>query len=214
MAAIIAGCITGSITMYFIVDQSRFKVLSQTDAKSGLRIEYSVSNHYLRHTLQLLIKLPYPDRLEDWVYEPKPPPAAVQWLNRYVLRRPPPPTTPRLFGADTITAIHWREGLPEFQMKPDDRDGSPVFDSQQASGEAIVQDHKLIHGCPVTWCSIDWGNIGSTKTHHYQYYVVAKPKRQSMMCILVGEADGATAMTDVRAEMLAIRDSIRVVKGR
>ena len=210
----LAVIITGCITEYRIVDISRFKMLSQPDANSGLRIEYSVSNHYVRHIWDLTIKLPYPESREIWVYDLRPPSAVARWLNRFILRRTPPPDIPVPFGPDSITAVYWREFVDEFPQASVDGNGFPIFVSKQALRASIVQDHELIHGCPVTWCSIDWGNIGSAKSHHYQYYVVARPKRQSKMYLFVAESYGSTDRTKVRAEMLAIRNSIRIVKGK
>jgi hypothetical protein len=172
------------VISYRVIANSRYKVVGKVDPKSDYRIEFTVSSRYSQSDPS-----GKPDQ-QAWLAEFKPKPNLVQWLLTNIMHRP-------LIGEP----LYFRESHGTIGA---DEGGYPHVSSLGDFSTHDSRVHMLISGCPATW-------FVSSTSGHWIYSLSINLRNQSMNYSFYGTGDTAN-LSDIKYELLKIKDSVRITK--
>jgi hypothetical protein len=206
LAIIVGTC----FAWYQVVSHSRFRVVSATDPATGYHIEYTVSTRFRSSDVP---------RTQVWFgfgekrFSPATllPPAA--WIRDHILS----------IARQTQTPLPvWDPDIHQYAIR-----GTTLSEAHFTSDgfvEASVRsgnagDHRvertLTSGCPTTFVADDGTYKRAGKAHFFRTCkVVVRPRDQPVAFMFTASSDDKVHADDQEREMRAIRDSIRVVKGK
>lgn len=197
---LVAACLIA----YEVAAHSRYKVISKTDRISGYRVEYTVSSNYSESYNPIRA---VPEFGESYEFARYPPPQALKWIYAHILHRP---TSKASLGFTPLVGMgpisYQGAGMLEIMI---DGQGYPYMSFRTMKG--VLERHLLVCGCPATWYAINRHSSGASQFRLTRLYVKTKDQP---VCYLFEATDDLSDPTNVAAELMKIKDSIRIIKTK
>jgi hypothetical protein len=194
LSFIIAGAAAAWL-IHSSTSYSRMRVVVPTDPVSHCKLEYTISSRYSPQFLKRAV----PGLLAFAVYAPKPPPKWIAWMQTHL--------DGRTVGAITVFGKH----LNPRQIQVEDSWQAPGYIEPVMPGgnmKVIESTHILVSNCTAIWDVSEWIKPGNRRSRTYSLLV--HPLGSPVMYHFGGLADKAEDREKIRAEMIAIRGSIKI----
>jgi hypothetical protein len=200
--------VAGAIWLMRSSSVSRFRVVGPTDPLSGCRIEYSVSSHYTSGSV------PNPEGfVGNADYLPKPPQKWIAWVDAHLMHKSQAKSPMYLASEGQIEVIGRQ--LNAKQTKSSDDFHSPTYypvKTAQSTMPTLEFKHLEVSGAAVTWYVTQFQGRGPGKHMFRSFTLFVHPLHVPISYTFHGFTEGEEDQAKLRAEMLAISDSIRIVK--
>jgi len=187
---------------YEAAQHSRFWVVGKIDPASGYRIQYSVSSHY--HKSETSARLEQAVFQESFIFGPEPSPRPLNWIHSHLPHAPSDKRNGSSMMQYTLTSIP-----KTYQI---DSHGYPeVIAPTTRTSKATGHQHTLVCGFPSTYTVFEvQGQDALVRVDG----LFIHPTDSSIIYAFYGDSSGDNENAEMKREMAAIRDSIRIVKAR
>lgn len=174
---------------------SRMRVVVPMDPVSHCKLEYTISTRYSPQLLDRSV----PGLLAYAFYTPKPPPKWIAWVQTHL--------DGRTVGVITV----FGKNLSPQKIKVEDSWQAPGYIEPVMPGanrKIIEYKHILVSNCTAIWDVSEWTKPGNHRSRTYSLLI--HPLGTSVMYHFGGVTDKVEDREKIRAEMIAIRDSIKI----
>ena len=197
---------------YWISSHSRYKVVGKTDPTTGYHIEYTVSSQYSKGPQDSSMPQQMPSVVEEWRYSRVPASRFTAWIRKHIPWITNAQPKPGIMFDPGFSQSTWR-GPAETHVDPE---GFVTIGDGSAPPPSAINERTLSSGCPTTFTADD-GTFtgGGGPTYKFRVYnITVRPRNQPITFVFMAFSNLTHEPNDLQNEMIAIRDSIRVVKGR
>jgi hypothetical protein len=155
-----------------------------------------------------------PYMFEEVGFNPKPPSAALQWVNKHLLRRNSK-AIPALFKNEprVMQFAGYTDISPELSIDSQGYLDLDASKNQFVPLKVLRDEHSLVSGCPTSFIQVEFPTGGPVGTRVVTSAIVIHPRGARVYYVFVGRDYGDSEGAAVLRETAEMAGTARIVPG-